>query len=80
MDELNIVGIRIDDRGDRATSVQHVLTRYGTKIIGRFGVPAPDKTDGVIALIMKSDAGDIENLSADLRKIDGVTVNSMHLG
>lgn len=77
MTSLNIVGIRVDDRGDHATHVQHVLTSYGTKIIGRFGVPAPDKTDGLIAIVMKADESDIKSLSQDLSNIDGVTVSSM---
>lgn len=34
MDKLNIIGIRIDNRGDHAASVQEVLTRYGTNISG----------------------------------------------
>lgn len=78
MTDLNIVGIRVDNRGDHATSVQHVLTSYGTKIIGRFGVPAPDKTDGLIAIVMKADTGDVQRLSDDLSEIEGVTVNSMN--
>ncbi|MEN6461394.1 MAG: hypothetical protein ABFC94_08515 [Syntrophomonas sp.] len=79
MTDLNIVGIRVDDRGDHAANVQHVLTSYGSKIIGRFGVPAPDKTDGLIAIVMKADTSDVQRLSNDLRKIEGVTVDSMNL-
>jgi putative iron-only hydrogenase system regulator len=74
---LNIVGIRVDGRGDHATHVQHVLTSYGTKIIGRFGVPAPDKEDGLIAIVMKAEESDIKSLSEDLSNIEGVSVNSM---
>lgn len=79
MNNLNIVGIRIDDRGDHAISVQNVLTSYGSKIIGRFGVPSPHKTDGLIAVVMEADDSDINKLSQELGNINGVTVNSMHM-
>ena len=79
MDKLNIIGIRVDDRDDHATSVQKVLTNYGNKIIGRFGVPAPDENDGLIAIVMHADAHDVKSISSDLRNIDGVAVNSMNV-
>ena len=71
------MAIRVDDRDDHAICVQKVLTEYGQKIIGRFGVPAPDENDGLIAVVMKANANEIQNFSSDLGKIDGVAVNSM---
>jgi len=79
MDKLNIIGIRVDDRDDRAASVQKVLTNYGAKISGRFGVPARDKQDGLIAIVMEADASDVHRLTSDLRNIEGVAVNSMNV-
>lgn len=79
MGELNIVGIRIDDRDDRAPQVQKVLTSYGTKIIGRFGIPRPNKEDGLIAVIVEADSDDVRQMTADLKRISGVTVNAMNL-
>jgi len=77
MKRLNVIGIRVDDRDDHATSVQKVLTNYGKKISGRFGVPALDKNDGLIAVIMEADSEDVQSFTADLRNIQGVAVNSM---
>jgi len=77
MKKLNVIGIRVDDRDDHAASVQKVLTNYGKKISGRFGVPAHDKHDGLITLIMEADSEDVQSFTADLRNIEGVAVNSM---
>ena len=77
MHKMNLIGIRVDDRDDHAASVQKVLTNYGTKISGRFGVPAPDKHDGLIAIVMEADTNDVQRLTSDLRNIEGVVVNSM---
>ncbi|MEA4925190.1 MAG: hypothetical protein VB084_07730 [Syntrophomonadaceae bacterium] len=79
MDKLNIIGIRVDNRGDHATSVQKVLTSYGTKISGRFGVPARDKRDGLIAIVMEGDEKEVQSLTRDLLDIKGVDVNSMNI-
>ncbi len=79
MSNLNIIGIRVDDRDDHASSVQKVLTNYGNKIIGRFGVPAPEENDGLIAIVMNADANDVQRISSDLRNINGVAVSSMNL-
>ena len=79
MNQLNLIGIRVDDRDDHAICVQKILTEYGEKIIGRFGVPAPDENDGLIAVVMKANANEVKDFSSDLRKIDGVAVNSMQV-
>ncbi len=79
MKRLNIIGIRVDDRDDHADNVQKVLTTYGTKISARFGIPAPDKHDGLIAILMEADTSDVQHLTSDLRNIEGVTVNAMDL-
>ncbi len=77
MNQLNIVGIRVDNRDDHATGVQKVLTNYGTKIAGRFGVPFPDKHAGLIAVVMDAESKDVQRFVNDLREIEGVAVSSM---
>ncbi len=79
MSDLNIVGIRLDDRSDHASSVQKVLTNYGDQIVGRFGIPTPDKQDGLIAVVIEAESSDVQCLTDDLRKIDGVIANSLNL-
>lgn len=79
MQKLNIVGIKIDNRDDHAAEVQKVLTTYGNKIIGRFGVPTQDKNNGLIAIVMEAETNDIQHLANDLHNIDGVEINSMNV-
>ncbi len=79
MNKLSIVGIRVDNRGDHATRVQDVLTSHGTKIVGRFGVPTPDKRDGLITVIMDAEDDDVQHLTNKLSQISGVAVDSISL-
>jgi len=79
MDKLNIVGIRVDDRDDHAASVQKVLTNYGKKISGRFGVPTSNKEDGLIAVVMEASENEVQRFTGDLRSIEGVIVSSMNI-
>lgn len=79
MRKVNIIGIRVDDRDDHATSVQKILTNYGKEISGRFGIPTHDKHDGLITVIMQSDAEVVHQFTSDLRNIDGVSVSSMNV-
>lgn len=79
MGKVSIIGIRVDDRDDHAAGVQKVLTTYGHEISGRFGVPTHDKHDGLITVIMQSDAEVVHQFVSDLRSIDGVSVNSMNV-
>lgn len=77
MSSLNIIGIRVDDRDDHAASVQKVLTHYGSQISVRFGIPTPDKDDGLITVVMEADKSEIRRFTDDLLSIEGVVVNSM---
>ena len=79
MKELTIIGIRVDHRHDHAPIVQQVLTNYGSKIIGRFGVPDPNDDDGLVTVIMHAEQSDIATIVGDLRNITGVSANSMRL-
>ena len=79
LSSLDIIGIRVDDRDDHADSVQKVLTQYGSQITGRFGIPTPDKEDGLITIVMEADTSEVHRLTNDLLRIEGVVVNSMRV-
>lgn len=79
MDHITIMGIRLDHRARSAPRVQEILTKHGSTIISRLGIPDPSKEDGLITLYMKAAADEVQELSRELSSIEGVTINTMKL-
>jgi len=73
MAKMKIVGILVEDRASRAPAVQEVITRFGTDISCRLGIPGPDKENGLIVLAMEDDKG----IRDELAGIKGVEVKSL---
>ncbi|MGB9803520.1 hypothetical protein [Desulfofundulus sp.] len=78
--DICVVGILVDGRADRAPEVQQVLTRHGSKILSRSGIPDQSRKRGIITLTMEADESERRMLERDLQQIDGVVVKSVTLG
>ncbi|MCG9966832.1 hypothetical protein L9W92_02000 [Pelotomaculum terephthalicicum JT] len=74
-----IVGILVDERANRAPEVQQVLTRHGSQILSRNGIPDPGRQRGIITLTMQADDNERQALENDLKRIDGISVKSFCL-
>lgn len=68
----------VDERGAKAPEVQQVITRYGSKILSRSGIPSPSRQRGIITLTMEATAQDYQSMENELRGIGGVEVSSVH--
>ncbi|MBE0465850.1 MAG: hypothetical protein IBX71_01320 [Candidatus Desulforudis sp.] len=77
---IYVVGILVDNRASRAPEVQDVLTRHGSTILSRNGIPDPSRSRGIITVTMQADQADSEKFTAELRGIEGVRAQAMHLG
>lgn len=75
-----VVGILVENRGTHGPDVQEVLTRYGSVILSRNGIPDPSRSRGIITLTMQAEKVDTEKLTAELGKIDGVHAQAVQLG
>ncbi|RKO67641.1 hypothetical protein [Desulfofundulus salinus] len=78
--DICVVGILVDGRADRAPEVQQVLTRHGSRILSRSGIPDPSRKRGIITLTMEADESERKTLEEDLQQIEGVVVKSVALG
>lgn len=78
--ELFVVGIVVDERATHGPEVQEVLTRYGSGILSRNGIPDPSGTRGVITVTMQAGQGHAARLKEDLDAIEGVQSCYMALG
>ncbi|MFZ5634928.1 MAG: TM1266 family iron-only hydrogenase system putative regulator [Bacillota bacterium] len=77
--DIRIVGILVDGRAAHAPAVQEVLTRYGSGILMRCGIPDPGRERGIITLTMQADENEYRSMETELQKISGVSVKSMEL-
>jgi len=75
-----VVGILVDDRANHGPEVQSVLTRFGSTILSRNGIPDPTRSRGIITVTMQSEREDSEKLAAELQGIEGVRARVIHLG
>lgn len=76
---ISVMGILVDERARHGPEVQEVLTRYGSRILMRSGIPDPGRERGIITLIAQADGEELGSLEKDLEKINGVTVKSVTL-
>lgn len=74
-----IVGILVDERASHAPEVQQVLTKHGSQILSRNGIPDPGRQRGIITLTMQANDSERQNLENDLKMIDGISVKSFCL-
>jgi len=76
---LAVVGMVVENRGQRAPDLQEILTRHGDRILGRMGLRSPDKEEGIISLIVEGSDEEVERIVRDIGSVDGVTVTHMML-
>ena len=79
MSGLAVVGMVVENRGQRAPDLQEILTRHGDRILGRMGLRSPDKEEGIISLIVEGSDEEVERIVRDIGSVDGVTVTHMML-
>jgi len=77
--DICIVGVLVENRAEHAPEVQQVITRYGSQIISRSGIPDPSKERGIITLTMETHGDEAESLVKDLQDLDGVKAKSICL-
>lgn len=79
-EELYVVGILVGERARNGPEVQDVLTRYGSSILSRNGIPDPSKKRGIITVTLQAPQGHAAKLKHDLDAIEGVASQFVTLG
>ncbi|MDF9407724.1 MAG: hypothetical protein A4E52_01075 [Pelotomaculum sp. PtaB.Bin013] len=77
--DICVVGILVDERANNAPEVQQVLTRHGSQILSRSGIPGPGRQRGIITLTMQANDNERQKLEDDLKRIGGISVKSFCL-
>ena len=76
--DIYVVGLMVDERGTKAPDVQQVITRFGSNILCRNGIPSPSRERGIITLTMEATNAEYQRLEQELNSLQGVTVASIH--
>lgn len=78
-----VIGVRMDNRVGNAVKFQEALTKNGCKLKARIGLHEVSENacsnDGLIILQPCGKKGEVEQLVADLNKLEGITAKLMDL-
>ncbi len=73
---IAVVGIVISSQEQATSKVNDILSRHAINIVGRMGVPKPEKGFSIIALIVEGTTDEIGALTGKLGNVKGVKVKS----
>ncbi len=73
---IGFIGILIQDREESAKEINQILSKYAEIIVGRMGLPYPQRKCWVITLIVDATTDQIGALTGKLGRIKGVCVKS----
>ncbi len=73
---VGVIAVIVKRRIETANPVNATLTDFGDMIIGRMGLPYPDRDLNIITLIVDATTDRIGSLTGKLGMIPGVTVKS----
>ncbi|OPX84162.1 MAG: hypothetical protein A4E53_03938 [Pelotomaculum sp. PtaB.Bin104] len=74
-----IVGILVNQKSEHAPKVQQVLTKYGSLILHRSGIPYSACDRGIINLTMEASADELNTFVSELQDVKDIVVNSLSL-
>lgn len=74
-----IVGLLVNEKSRQSTKVQEVLSKYGSLILHRSGIPYSGCDRGLINLTISANKEELANFKDELSKIEGVKAESLCL-
>lgn len=72
-----VVGIIVED-ADSVRRLNDLLHEYGCYIIGRMGIPCPDKKINVISIVVDAQQDVINALSGKIGKLPGISAKAAY--
>ncbi|MGM9940544.1 MAG: TM1266 family iron-only hydrogenase system putative regulator [Bulleidia sp.] len=74
---IAVIAIVAENR-DHIEEMNHVLSQYGSFIIGRMGIPYPKKNVSLISIAIDAPADVISALTGKLGNIEGINVKTAY--
>ena len=72
-----LIGIIVDNE-DSVEALNSLLHEYRSHILGRMGVPHPQKGISVISVVLEADMNTISALSGKLGALEGVSTKTIY--
>ncbi|MDY4655063.1 MAG: TM1266 family iron-only hydrogenase system putative regulator [Eubacteriales bacterium] len=76
MKRIGVIGIIVSGNKESVQVMQSYLTEYSDIIVGRMGVPMPEKHISAISLIVKGENERVSALTGKLGRLTDITVKS----
>ena len=73
---VGIIGIAVYEKGN-IQQVNRIISQNSELILGRMGMPMPDRRLNLISLIVEGDTDGIGKLAGRIGAIDGIEIRSM---
>ena len=73
---IGVVAIIVENRQSAVQHINTILTDFGHVIIGRLGLPQPQRELSIISLIVEGSTDDIGAMTGKIGQIDGVSVKT----
>lgn len=77
MNYLSLIGLMVKNRSENAPHLQEIITRYGSEIICRLGIPSPSKENGLITLIFEGELSKVASFEKELENTPEVIVKTI---
>lgn len=77
MTRTALIGIIVENE-ESVESLNSLLHEYRKNIIGRMGVPHPQKSLSIISIAMEADQDEISALSGKLGALEGVSTKTIY--
>jgi len=74
---IGMVSIILTNREEQISNVSKIISDHASIIIGRIGMPYPEKGINIISLIINGNTDKIGSLAGKLGSINGVLVRSV---
>lgn len=74
-----VVSACIDNRSENSPVFQEALSKFGCDILGRFGIPLPDCSNGIVVFVVNGDEDIVKAMKNDLEAIPGTVINHMQV-
>ena len=74
---IGTVSIILTNREEQVLNVNRIISDHARIMIGRIGVPYPEKGINIISLIINGDTDEVGSLTGKLGSINGVQVKSV---
>lgn len=74
---IAVIGIIIED-GESVQKVNHILHQYSAYIIGRMGLPYPQKQVNIISIVVDAPQNVISACSGQLGRLPGVSAKALY--